>query len=62
MATIAPTAFLQQVRQEMAKVVWPTRQETLKLTVVVIAVSAGIGLFIGALDIVFVRLNQLLIG
>ncbi|RJR15399.1 preprotein translocase subunit SecE [Candidatus Microgenomates bacterium] len=62
MATLAPTAFLQQVRQEMAKVVWPTRDEAVKLTVVVIAVSVGIGLFIGALDIVFIKLNQLLIG
>lgn len=60
MAT-SPITFVRQVRTELAKVVWPTRAETIKLTVVVIAVSVGIGLFIGALDIMFVKMTELLI-
>ena len=41
---ISPLAFLQQVRQEAAKVVWPSRRETLISTamVVVMAVLASI--------------------
>ena len=56
-----PVTFIKQARSELAKVVWPTRAETIKLTVVVIAVSAGVALFITALDIVFVGLNTFLI-
>lgn len=61
MAT-SPITFVRQVRTELAKVVWPTRAETIKLTLVVIGVSVGIGLFIGALDIMFVNLTGFLVN
>ena len=35
MAITNPFQFLQQVRAEVSKVVWPTRQETLQTTVMV---------------------------
>lgn len=56
-----PATFFAQARSELSKVVWPTRAETIKLTVIVIAISAGVALFISALDIVFVGMNQILI-
>jgi len=44
------TQFVRESRIELRKVVWPTRQETTRLTIVVIAVSAGVGLILGGFD------------
>lgn len=35
---------------ELRKVVWPTRQETANLTVVVLVVAIAVGVFLGAID------------
>ncbi len=45
--------FLKEARIELKKVTWPTRQETIRLTVMVVIVSAAISLFLGALDFLF---------
>lgn len=45
--------FLQDVRTEMRKVTWPTRQQTVQYTIAVIGISAGVSLFLGAWDYVF---------
>ena len=42
-----------EVRSEMKKVVWPTREETIRLTIVVIAISVVISLILFAADTVF---------
>lgn len=42
--------FLKDVRVEMKKVTWPTREQAINYTIVVILISAGIALFLGALD------------
>jgi preprotein translocase subunit SecE len=34
-------------------VVWPTREEAINLTLIVIAVSVAIGLLLGAIDYIF---------
>ena len=57
---VAPVQFLKEVVAELKKVTWPTRQETIKLTAVVIAISVIVGLFIGGLDIAFLRLTSAL--
>lgn len=44
------TAFLKQVHAELKKVKWPSREETIRMTVVVIVVSVILGVYIGALD------------
>ena len=50
-----PVAFLQETVSELRKSVWPTREETARLTVVVIAVAVAMGLFLGLLDRVLVE-------
>ncbi|PIQ98365.1 MAG: preprotein translocase subunit SecE, partial [Candidatus Nealsonbacteria bacterium CG11_big_fil_rev_8_21_14_0_20_39_9] len=45
--------FLKEVRLEMKKVNWPTRQETLKYTLIVIGVSVAVAVFLGTLDFIF---------
>lgn len=56
--SLSPVRFLKEVRTELKKVTWPTRQETIKLTLVVITVSVAMGLFVGGLDILFVNLSR----
>lgn len=38
---------------ELKKVVWPTRKEVIKHTIVVVAMSVIIALFLAALDMIF---------
>jgi len=45
--------FLKEVRLELKKVTWPTRQETIRFTLLVIGVSAGVAAFLGGLDYLF---------
>ncbi|MBI2053072.1 MAG: preprotein translocase subunit SecE [Candidatus Ryanbacteria bacterium] len=53
--------FLKDVRTELKKVSWPSRQETVKLTGVVILVSVIVAAFLGLLDFGFITLlNRLL--
>lgn len=54
----SPASFLRETRDELKKVVWPTRQEIIRLTFVVIAVSLVVGLFLGGLDFVFTKIIE----
>ena len=45
--------FLKEVQLEVKKVNWPTREETLKYTFIVIVFSALVALFLGGLDVFF---------
>lgn len=56
-----PAIFLREVRTELLKVIWPTRQEVIKLTFIVLAVSLGLGLYIGGLDFVFTKVTDILV-
>jgi preprotein translocase subunit SecE len=60
MAT-TPVNFLKEVREELSKVVWPSREEVIRLTGVVILVSLIVGLFLGGADFVLTKLIELLI-
>ncbi|MBI3290027.1 preprotein translocase subunit SecE [Candidatus Microgenomates bacterium] len=48
--------FVKEVRGEFNNIVWPSRQEALRLSVIVILVSVAIGAFVGALDFGFTNL------
>ena len=50
MAAFNPVKFLQEVRQEVGKVTWPSRQETLISTVMVLAMVALASVFFLAAD------------
>jgi len=53
--------FLKEVRLEMKKINWPTRQETLRYTLIVIGMSVVVAIFLGGLDVIFRRLLESLI-
>lgn len=61
MAT-TPVVFFKEVKDELSKVVWPTRDEVIRLTGVVILVSLGVGLFLGGADFILTKLIGLLIA
>ena len=48
--------YFGDIVSELRRVTWPTRQETYRLTIMVIMVAATIGLFLGLVDMVFSRL------
>ena len=45
--------WLQEIVSELRKVSWPTRDETIYLSMVVIIVSLVVGTFLGATDLFF---------
>jgi len=57
----SPIIFLRQTQDELKKVVWPTRQEVVRLTAVVILVSLIVGMFLGGLDFVFTKVMEIVV-
>lgn len=51
MATTNPLQFIQQVRGEVAKVVWPTRREVFLTTVMVFIMAALTAVFFALVDL-----------
>jgi preprotein translocase subunit SecE len=45
--------FVQDSWQELKKVNWPTPQQARNLTILVLAISAAVGLYITFFDIIF---------
>ena len=58
----AVVRFLRETWSELKKVVWPSRRETMNLSVLVIVVSLALGLFLWAVDLVFERGIAFLVG
>lgn len=54
--------YLSEVRIELSKVVWPKRDEVIRLTLVVIAISFFVGAYTGGLDFIFTKLLGLLVS
>lgn len=54
--------FVNEVRTEMLKVTWPTRADTIRLAIIVIAISVGVGLYLGGLDMLFTQMLKLLVS
>lgn len=50
--------YIRETRVELRKVRWPSRKETWALTRVVMAVTVGMAIFLGALDMFFRWLLQ----
>lgn len=42
--------FLREAYSEMQKVSWPTREQTIQYTTLVVIISLSVALFLGALD------------
>ncbi len=53
--------YLKGVQQELKQVTWPSKQQTQRMTLIVIISSLVVGLFIASLDYIFTQLIGLLI-
>ena len=59
----SPTQFIRETYEELRKCVWPSREETARLTMVVIVLATAAGFFLGGLDRVFAELfNRVIFG
>lgn len=54
--------YLKGVREELKKAVWPTREELIRLTQIVLLLIAIVALYCGALDAVLGVLTSRLFG
>ena len=46
----SPTEFVKEVRSELKKVAWPTRQETIRYTIIVFVTLVLLTAFVAGLD------------
>ena len=53
--------FLKEVKNELSKVIWPTRAQAVKLTTIVIGVSVVVAIFIGTLDFIFTKFMAIIL-
>lgn len=54
--------YFREVRSELGKVIWPKREEVVKLTATVLLISAIVGLYLTALDLGFTKLIETIIS
>ncbi len=62
MAKTSPAQFVREVRQELAKVTWPTRRELFYTTLSVLVMSALAALFFFFTDLVIGWVIRLIMG
>ena len=61
MAKTSPLEFIQQVRNETAKVTWPTRRETVMTGVMVVIMTTILALFFLGVDSILQAIVSLLL-
>ncbi len=62
MAKVSPGEYIRQVRTEAAKIVWPTRRETVMTGVMVVIMTSILALFFFGVDSAFSAIVQALLG
>ncbi|MDO8576748.1 MAG: preprotein translocase subunit SecE [Candidatus Daviesbacteria bacterium] len=53
--------FLNEVKEELRKVAWPSREQTIRYTVLVILVAVVVGLFLGGMDYILTAVTALIL-
>jgi len=54
--------YLKEVKVEVKKTNWPTRKHTVRYSLVVVAISAIVAIFLGGLDFAFSTLLKKLVA
>ena len=54
--------FIGELRQEFKRINWPSRQETIKMSTIVIVISLVVAAFLGALDFLFLTVIERLVS
>lgn len=58
MALINPISYFKESKAELGKVIWPTRRETVRLTLITILISVVVGLYIAGIDTVLSQIAE----
>jgi len=53
--------YFRETRAELRKVVWPSRREATRLSLIVVSVMVAVSAFLGVADFVFARLIGLVV-
>ena len=62
MAKVSPGEFVNQVRAEARKIVWPTRKETVTTAIMVLILTTVLAIFFFGVDSAFSAIVQFLLG
>jgi preprotein translocase subunit SecE len=62
MATVSPGLFVRQVRQELAKVTWPSRRETTVSVIMVFVFCVILGVYFLIVDRILTWIVSLIFG
>ena len=54
--------YLKEVKFELTKVVWPKKDQVVKLTLVILIISVAVGAYLGTLDVGFTKLLEILVS
>ena len=54
--------FLNEVKEELGKVAWPGREQTIRYTILVVLVAVVVGLFLGGLDYILTALTAFILN
>ncbi|WP_457568640.1 preprotein translocase subunit SecE [Desulfurobacterium sp.] len=58
---MSPLVFLKEVREELERVTWPTREEVVEATIGVIVFTGIIAAYFWIIDMIFTKLLQFII-
>ncbi len=58
----SPAQFVRQVKQEVAKITWPTRAEAMQGTITVIVMSVLVAVFLFVVDMIFAGIIRMVLG
>lgn len=53
-----PIVYLKETKEELGRIIWPSRQETVRFTIIVIVASVIIGAYIAGVDFALATLAE----
>lgn len=56
------TGYIRGVREELLKVVWPKKEEVIKLTATVVIITLIVSAYLGLLDYIFARTLEFILS
>ena len=57
-----PIQFIKEARSELTKVVWPSRKETIRITIAVVVLSLAVAVFLGLADYGLTKLIEFILS
>lgn len=52
--------FFGEIQEELKKISWPSREQTLKLTTIIIAISLIVSFYLGIIDVSLTKILEVL--